>query len=115
MCDGINALSAFNRGLCAQATERISAKFGTEPLLPPEMRGSMALVALPAPQADSYTSTSAKVLQDWLHKECKIECPIKCVEGELFARISAHAYNELDEYDILADAVLDFDWRRACE
>ena len=75
----------------------------------------MALVALPAPRAGSYTSTSAKVLQDWLHEERGIECPVKCVEGELFARISAHAYNELDEYDVFADAVLNFDWRRARE
>ena len=98
---GINALSAFNRSLCAQAEKRISARFGTEPLLPREMRGSMALVALPAPRAGSYTSTSAKVLQDWLHEERGIECPVKCVEGELFARISAHAYNELCKNTIM--------------
>ena len=32
--------------------------------------------------------------------------PIKAIQGELYVRISAHIYNHMAEYELLADAVL---------
>jgi selenocysteine lyase/cysteine desulfurase len=44
-------------------------------------------------------------LQDLLHYEYHIEVPVKCVQGGLYVRISAHVYNELADYEKLASAV----------
>ena len=49
------------------------------------------------------TSTDAKKLQDYLHTQ-NIEVPIKCINGELFVRLSAHVYNDVDDFDILSKA-----------
>lgn len=35
-----------------------------------------------------------------------MQVPVRVVNGELYVRISAHVYNELREYKVLADAVL---------
>jgi selenocysteine lyase/cysteine desulfurase len=37
--------------------------------------------------------------------EHNIEVPIKHLEGRLYARISVHAYNSIEQYEHLADAV----------
>ena len=34
------------------------------------------------------------------------QVPIKVVQGKLYVRVSAHVYNELADYQVLADAVL---------
>jgi len=36
-----------------------------------------------------------------------LQVPIKAFEGKLYVRISAHVYNELDQYSLLAGAILD--------
>ncbi|VEU33894.1 unnamed protein product [Pseudo-nitzschia multistriata] len=68
----------------------------------------MALVRLPdRMQSSSSTSGDAKAVQDFLYKKL-IEVPIKCVEGVLYVRISCHIYNEIDEYQRLAETLLRF-------
>jgi len=54
----------------------------------------------------SATSAHAKLLQDVLFYEFRIEVPVKLLRGALYVRISAHLYNHLAEYQRLADAVL---------
>ena len=44
-------------------------------------------------------------LQDRLHYEHKVECPVKCLAGRLYVRISAAPYNVLHDYQVLAGAV----------
>ena len=39
------------------------------------------------------------------HHDHMVECPIKCVDGELYARISVHVYNEIEDYRVLASAI----------
>jgi selenocysteine lyase/cysteine desulfurase len=51
------------------------------------------------------TSADAKEWQDWLHFEAAVEAPIKCIQGCLYVRITAHIYNEARDYEVLADAV----------
>eukprot|EP00887_Chlorella_sp_A99_P000749 scaffold5.g749.t1 len=96
-------------------------------LVPLSMCGSMALVRLPdgaaaaaaaagssngapaagpPPAGSAATSADAKWVQDTLHHQFRIECPVKCVGGHLYVRISAAVYNELGDYQRLADAVL---------
>lgn len=44
-------------------------------------------------------------LQDWLHSACRIEVPVKTVQGRMFVRVTAHVYNEKADFQKLADAV----------
>ena len=68
----------------------------------------MALVRLPDPlQSSPSTSEQAKAVQDYLYDNF-IEVPIKCVRGVLYVRISCHVYNEMHEYQRLADTMLKF-------
>ena len=43
-------------------------------------------------------------LQEGLYSKC-VEVPVKCFEGHLYVRISAFVYNELRDYQVLAQAV----------
>lgn len=91
-------------------------------MAPSEFYLQMALVAVPAtvvtallrksePASDAAvpahpTSVHSKMLQDFLHYERHVECPVKCLEDNLFVRISAAPYNCMDDYAALAEAVL---------
>uniref|UniRef100_A0A7R9V8T9 Uncharacterized protein n=1 Tax=Chlamydomonas euryale TaxID=1486919 RepID=A0A7R9V8T9_9CHLO len=59
-----------------------------------------------SPDAASATSADAKLVQDQLHHGFRIECPVKCIAGYLYVRISAQVYNEMADYERLRDAVL---------
>ena len=68
----------------------------------------MALVRLPESiQSSPSTSAHAKAVQDYLYDNL-IEVPIKCIRGVLYVRISCHVYNEIHEYQRLADTILKF-------
>lgn len=70
----------------------------------------MALIRLPnSVQSSSSTMTSedAKAIQDFLYDNY-IEVPIKCIGGVLYVRISCHIYNELYEYERLANVMLQY-------
>ena len=67
--------------------------------------GGSAAEAVAAAGEPPATSADAKWVQDALHILHRIECPVKCVRGRLWVRISAAAYNELQDYQKLADAV----------
>ncbi|CAH0493039.1 unnamed protein product [Peronospora farinosa] len=53
------------------------------------------------------TSTDAKRVQDSLHYLHHIEVPVKCVDGRLYVRLSAHVYNCLEDFEKLADAAVE--------
>jgi len=68
----------------------------------------MTLVKLPnSVQSFSSNSEDAKAVQDFLYDNF-VEVPIKCVQGTLYVRLSCHVYNELHEYQRLADTMLRF-------
>ena len=46
------------------------------------------------------------IFQMFMSWKCIFQVPIKCVQQKLYVRISAHIYNELAEYQLLADAIL---------
>ena len=99
-------------GGAAQHLTRPALGAGT--LVPLAMCGAMALVELPSaclaaaraagsksgtaagseaaaaggPGPGSATSADAKCVQDSLHYRHQIECPVKCIAGRLYARIS---------------------------
>lgn len=52
------------------------------------------------------TSTYGKIVQDRLFYHHRVEVPIKLINGKLYVRISVHVYNDLHDYDILANSIL---------
>jgi len=44
-------------------------------------------------------------VQDCLHFGFNVECPVKCIEGKLYVRISAHIYNSKADYEALGAAM----------
>lgn len=56
--------------------------------------------------ADQLTYDQAEVVQNYLYFRHRIECPVKAVQNELYVRISAHIYNNIDDYYFLADKVV---------
>jgi selenocysteine lyase/cysteine desulfurase len=40
-----------------------------------------------------------------LHSHYKVEVPIKTIQSTLYVRISAHIYNTVDDYMVLAAAI----------
>jgi isopenicillin-N epimerase len=70
----------------------------------------MALVRLPEHLqigTVSATSDDAKRIQDHLYDHF-VECPIKCIGGVLYIRISCHIYNDLGEYERLGQTLLQY-------
>jgi isopenicillin-N epimerase len=93
---------AYQTQLLADAVALLAAAWGTEQLVPPsQSAGCMALVRIPV---DGSAATS-KAVQDTLHFEHKVECPVKTVNGRLYVRVSAAVYNEIEDYQKLATAV----------
>jgi selenocysteine lyase/cysteine desulfurase len=64
----------------------------------------MALVRLPERFGADNTSDNAKRIQDWLYSQT-IEVPIKCIQGQLYVRVSCHMYNRAFHFETLAKAI----------
>ena len=119
------------RATLAAGVAALLARWQTHTLAPLAMCSNMALVRLPAdeapgaarcsvpaataplsellsrhPPADDGAATSAhaKAWQDWLYEQ-GVEVPIKCIQGLLYVRITAHVYNDAADYEALAAAV----------
>jgi isopenicillin-N epimerase len=109
---GCAAVRDRNNQLAASAMRLLASQWQTDSPAPASMFGCMGLVRLPNglfPRSDSVqqgraTSEHAKKVQDYLYDN-KIEVPIKCLDATLYVRVSAHIYNHLPEYQVLADAI----------
>ncbi|EDO41055.1 predicted protein [Nematostella vectensis] len=103
-----------NTSLAHKAATLLAKCWDTDTLFPLYMFGPMVLVRLPdllwqcqvANGNDEVDKPKAEAVQERLHCESALEVPVKAVNGKLYVRISAHVYNELNEYKLLADAVL---------
>jgi isopenicillin-N epimerase len=91
---GAAAVRAHNRDL--------SAAWNSEAGAPAAMRGAMATLRLPL---SGTTPEAAARLHDRLIDEHGIEVPVLARGGGLWTRISAQAYNEIEDYARLARAV----------
>lgn len=76
---------------------------------PKEMRVNSPMRLLPLPQKvlgkstrQDCTDRDAFQLQEKLYHDHQVEVPVKCLEGKLYVRISAHIYNSLEDYQKLA-------------
>jgi isopenicillin-N epimerase len=101
-------LRAKNHALAIAGRDIILGAVGGAPSAPDDMLGAMATIRLPddAP-ADPRSAFDTLPLQDRLYAEHKIEVPVMQwpAPGNRALRVSAQAYNTLDDYRRLADAL----------
>jgi isopenicillin-N epimerase len=96
------ALQARNIALAAEAAARLAARFGTETGTGNATQGAMGLVRLPIPGVITAEHTLA--LRTRL-LEAGTDAPIHPLAGGAWLRISAQAYNEMADFDAMADLV----------
>lgn len=103
---GIGELARRNHALAVEARALLCGRFEVEPPCPDFLLGSMATLPLPArfPRREPERFDPD---QTWLLERHRIEVPLMRLGGVRWLRISAHAYNSLDQYSHLADAILE--------
>ncbi|WP_193180708.1 aminotransferase class V-fold PLP-dependent enzyme [Nisaea sediminum] len=100
---GQAAIRAYNNALVNEAADMLAARWGTERGAGPALTGHMAMVRLP----DGFGSAreDAEALRDRLVDDFRIQIPINPLTGTLWCRLSAQIYNEMADYERLAEAV----------
>lgn len=100
---GVDAAADYRHDLVRRATEMLRQRWDGPVGAPADMTASMALAALP----DRFTADkeTAQALRDKLLFEHDIEVPVLPWQERLWARLSAQVYNELSDFERLADAV----------
>jgi len=123
---GVDETRAYMHTLAQEAAELLYSRWempshlARERKVPLHKRHAMRLVQLPTSrrlcggvgvdeEAPEATSTDAKRVQDALHYVHRIEVPVKCVDGRLYVRLSAHVYNCLEDFERLAVAAVEQD------
>ena len=94
------ALMARNSALVREAAHMLAARWRTEKTGQLDAFAAMATVRLPV--ADEATGVRANALMRELAERHKIGAAVIVLEGALWVRVAAQAYNELAEYERLA-------------
>lgn len=103
---GLEALMERNHALVVEARRLLCAALDVEPPCPEAMLGSMATLPLPGryqgapPPPDRFDPD-----QTWLREAHRIEVPLFRWGGRRWFRVSAQAYNSIDDYARLAEAL----------
>jgi isopenicillin-N epimerase len=100
---GGTALLDRNRALAQAAAALVAGHLGTESGTPPALAGAMATVRLPV--AGPATQERALALAGRLLDEYRCDAPMSAFAGALWLRLSAAAYNEIDDYAEVARRV----------
>jgi isopenicillin-N epimerase len=93
----------YTHDLAANAAAMLCERWRTRPGAPPPMFTAMASVA--APTETPATERSAGHLRRQLYDDHRIEVTVTPFAGRLWIRLSAYLYNEIEDYERLADAV----------
>jgi isopenicillin-N epimerase len=101
---GFDAVQRYNHDLAVNAARMLAARWGTRFEVDEADIGFMATV--PMPDRCGSTSDAAARLRDRLLFDHDIEVQVHAGHGRLWARISAQVYNEMSDYERLAEAVL---------
>lgn len=101
---GGSDMMARNRVLADAAAQLLAAAWGTEVGAAPALCGAMATARLPL--AGAHDRETAMAFNRTLWQRHAVEVPVIPFAGALWARVSAQAYNEIDDYRRLAEAVL---------
>jgi isopenicillin-N epimerase len=99
---GGSSLRERNMRLARQAANILTRYWKTEPGADDRLIASMATVRLPL--AGEATDERARSLCATLRDNHKIDAKVIAFKGSLWLRLSAQAYNALNEYERLADA-----------
>jgi isopenicillin-N epimerase len=98
---GGSALLVRNAALARQAGLLLADRLGTEIGAPAALGAAMALVRLPL--GGAATTERAKALRLRLLEEFATDAPLHALAGAIWVRLSAQAYNELEDYEKLAE------------
>jgi isopenicillin-N epimerase len=96
------ALRARNAALAAEGAAMVAGRLGTETGAGNELAGAMALVRVPMPGAP--TEDRALEFRERM-LDAGSDVPIHANAGAIWMRLSAQAYNELDDFRELADLI----------
>ena len=101
---GFDRILAYNHGLAWNGARLLAQKWGTSFDTPEALIPTMATV--PLPESLGTTRDAAGTLRDALLFEDQIEVGVHAWRGRLYVRVAAQIYNDLDDYERLAAAVL---------
>jgi isopenicillin-N epimerase len=101
---GGRALMTRNTGLAAEAAGLFARRLGTEVAAEDPMAGAMRVVRLPV--VGTATPERAAELRGRL-LDRRADAPLHAIDGGICLRLSAHAYNEIDDYARLAEFLHD--------
>lgn len=96
---GDSRIKARNRALAEQAGAYLADAWKTRLGAPAGLAGSMRMIRLP------LASGTAPDVRLKLWQDHRIDVPVNGLNGELWVRVSAQLYNEMDDYRRLAAAV----------
>jgi isopenicillin-N epimerase len=99
---GGEAMMARNTALAAEASSLLARRLNTEPDAMGGMGGSMAVVRLPL-SGPATAERSAQLRTRLL--DAGTDVPTHILGGAIWIRISAAAYNDIDDYQRLGDLV----------
>lgn len=100
---GAENIREHNIALANQAADLLSAAWRTERGAGPALTGSLATVRLPDGLGTSQQD--ANELRARLVDEHRVQVPIRAMAGGLWCRISAQIYNDIGEYERLAEVI----------
>lgn len=106
---GWEELMARNRALALAARELLGARLGVAAPAPPSMIATLAAVPLPPPAAGAPAAgRDGAGLMNWL-RERAVESFVAPAPGDggLLVRVSAQAYNDLGQFERLADLLVE--------
>ena len=101
---GFDAVRRYNHDLAVRAAHMLADRWGTRFEVADEDVGFMATV--PLPERLGNTADAAARLRDRLLFDERIEVQVHAAHGRMWARISAQVYNEMGDYERLAEAVV---------
>lgn len=96
-------LRARNTALAAEGAAAVARRFGTSTGINASSGNAMALVRLP--HKELVTETDALAIRELL-LAAGTDVPVVALEGQAWLRVSAQAYNEMNDFERLADVVL---------
>ena len=100
---GFDDQRRYNHDLAWRAANLLVERFGTTLGVKESDVGTM--VTLPLPASLGNTSADASRVRDTLLFDHAIEVQVHAAHGRIYARISAQIYNEIGDYERLADAI----------
>ena len=101
---GLEAILAHNHALAWNGARMLAQTWGTSFDPPEAMIGTMASV--PLPESLGTSRDDAARLRDALLFEDQIEVGVSTWRGRMYTRVAAQIYNDMDDYEHLAAAVL---------